>query len=71
MDGEIITEFFGEIFFRIFLVILKGIWVCLLWIFNLCQIPYMSIWEKPTKAWRGGLALVLMAIAFLMFLIFN
>jgi hypothetical protein len=71
VDGEIIAEFFGEVLFRIFLVILKGIWVCLLWLFNLGQIPYMAIWERPTKAWRGGIVLGLTAIAFLLFLIFK
>ena len=51
--GEVLGEAFGEILFRIVLVILKSIWVSLLWLFNLGQIPYMILWEKPTSAWRG------------------
>jgi hypothetical protein len=68
LDGEIILEFFGEVIFRIFLVILKGIWISILWLFNLGRIPYMTIWEKPTSAWRGGLALGLTAIGFIVFM---
>lgn len=51
--GGILGEVFGEILFRIVLVILKSLWVSLLWLFNLGQISYMIIWEKPTSAWRG------------------
>ena len=69
MDGEIFIEFFGEVVFRILLVILKGIWVSILWLFNLGQIPYMTIWEKPTSAWRGGLALILTAMGLMVFLL--
>lgn len=65
---EILGEAFGEVLFRIVFVILKGLWVSLLWLFNLGQIPYTTIWEKPTSAWRGGLALILAAIVFIVFL---
>jgi hypothetical protein len=70
MDGELIIEFIGEVVFRIVLVILKGLWVSLLWLFNLGQIPYTTIWEKPTSAWRGALALILTAIGFIVFLFY-
>ena len=49
-------------------MILKGIWISILWLFNLGRIPYMTIWEKPTIAWRGGLALMLAAIGFMVFI---
>jgi hypothetical protein len=68
LDGETFIEFFGEVVFRILLAILKGIWISILWLFNLGQIPYRTIWEKPTSAWRGGLALMLAAISFMVFL---
>ncbi len=64
--GEIPGEVFGEVLFRIVLVILKSIWVSLLWLFNLGQIPYMILWEKTTVAWRGGLvffAVIIIGIA--------
>ncbi|MCZ8284697.1 MAG: hypothetical protein O9353_04505 [Bacteroidia bacterium] len=67
MDGEIFIEFIGEVVFRIFFLILKGIWVSILWLFNLGRIPYMTIWEKPMIAWRGGLALMFAAIGFMVF----
>lgn len=31
----------------------------------------MTIWEKPTSAWRGGLVLIIVAIALLLFLVFK
>lgn len=63
--GEILGEAFGEILFRIVLMTLKSMWVSLLWLFHLGRIPYKMIWEKPTIAWRGGLALILASIGFI------
>ncbi|MES2132114.1 MAG: hypothetical protein V4506_07165 [Bacteroidota bacterium] len=69
--GEILGDAFGEVFVRIIFLLLKALWICLLWLFNLGQISYMSIWERPIKGWRGGLVFALIAIVFLLFLIFK